>query len=121
MEWKDYEEVTKHIYETLGKNNGVEIECFGNKCSVKGKSEVNHQIDVLTKHSDGIHTYKTAIECKYWDKNINKDIRSLLLLIAVVDAATNIIRLVVTNILPSILLIRGFDDDDDDDDLSLSW
>ena len=74
MEWKDYEEVTKHIYETLGKNNGVEIECFGNKCSVKGKSEVNHQIDVLTKHSDGIHTYKTAIECKYWDKNINKDI-----------------------------------------------
>ena len=70
MEWKDYEEVTKHIYETLGKNNGVEIECFGNKCSVKGKSEVNHQIDVLTKHSDGIHTYKTAIECKYWDKKV---------------------------------------------------
>ncbi|MEY8869891.1 restriction endonuclease [Meridianimaribacter flavus] len=74
MEWKEYEEVTKYIYETLGKNSGVEIECFGNSCKVTGKSTVNHQVDVLTKHSDGLHNYRTAIECKYWDKNINKDI-----------------------------------------------
>lgn len=74
MEWKEYEEITKYIYETLGKTSGVKIECFGNDCKITGKSTVEHQIDVLTSHSDGLHTYKTIVECKYWDKNINKDI-----------------------------------------------
>ncbi|HJS01286.1 MAG TPA: restriction endonuclease, partial [Flavobacterium sp.] len=40
----------------------------------KGKSGVSHQIDVLTSHTDGIHTYETAIECKYWKDKVNKDI-----------------------------------------------
>src|SRR5690606_13730696 len=35
---------------------------------------VIHQIDVLTEYTDGIHTYQTAIECKYWEEKINKDI-----------------------------------------------
>lgn len=74
MEWKEYEEITKYIYETLGETSGVKIECFGNDCKITGKSNVIHQIDVLTSHSDGLHTYKTIVECKYWDKNINKDI-----------------------------------------------
>ena len=73
MDWKQYEAITKYIYETLGKDYGVKIEGFGNACKVKGKSGVPHQIDVLTSHSDGVHTYKTAIECKYWDKSISKD------------------------------------------------
>ena len=74
MDWKEYEQITKYIYEILGKKAGVEIECYGNNCKIKGKSGIFHQIDVLTKHSDGLHTYRTGIECKYWDKNINKDI-----------------------------------------------
>lgn len=74
MEWKDYEEITKYIYETLGQASGVKIEGYGNDCKIIGKSSVAHQIDVLTSHSDGLHTYKTIVECKYWDKNINKDI-----------------------------------------------
>lgn len=74
MDWKSYEEVTKYIYETIGKSSGVTIECFGSNCKVLGKSNVSHQIDVLTNFSDGLHNYKTAIECKYWNKNINKDI-----------------------------------------------
>ena len=74
LDWKKYESITKYIYETLGKESGVKIEGFGNNCKVKGKSGVNHQIDVLTNHSDGIHNYKTAIECKYWKDKINKDI-----------------------------------------------
>jgi len=74
LDWKKYESITKYIYETLGKESGVEIECYGNNCKVIGKSEVKHQIDVLTVHSDGIHNYKTAIECKYWKDKINKDI-----------------------------------------------
>ncbi len=74
MDWKEYEEVTKYIYETLGQASGVKIECFGKDCKIVGKSTVTHQIDVLASHSDGLHTYKTVVECKYWDENINKDI-----------------------------------------------
>ena len=48
--------------------------CHGGNCKVRGKSGVSHQIDVLTSHPDGVHTYKTAIECKYWDKYIDKDV-----------------------------------------------
>lgn len=74
MNWKDYEEITRYIYEGLGRKAGVKIEGYGNSCRVKGKSDVTHQVDVLTAHTDGIHTYRTAIECKYWQKKINKDI-----------------------------------------------
>jgi hypothetical protein len=74
MDWKTYEEVTKNIYETLGKHSGVSIINHGKNCKIEGKSGVKHQIDVLTSHSDGIHTYLTDIECKYWDQKINKDI-----------------------------------------------
>lgn len=74
MDWQTYETTVRNIYETLGKNSGVSIECYGNKCKRLGKSDVPHQIDVLTSHSDGIHTYLTAIECKYWNVKVNKDI-----------------------------------------------
>ncbi len=74
MDWQQYEIVTKYIYETLGHQSGVKIEGHGSDCKVMGKSGVEHQIDVLAAHSDGIHTYKTAIECKYWKENVSKDI-----------------------------------------------
>ena len=74
LDWKKYEAITKYIYETLGKEKGVQVKGYGSNCKVTGKSGVNHQIDVLTTFSDGIHTYKTAIECKYWKEKINKDI-----------------------------------------------
>lgn len=74
LDWKTYESITKYIYETLGKEFGVRINGHGNTCKVIGKSGVEHQIDVLTSHSDGIHTYLTAIECKYWKEKVNKDI-----------------------------------------------
>ena len=74
LDWKTYESITKYIYETLGKKGGVTIKGHGSSCRVTGRSGVNHQIDVLTSHSDGIHTYDTAIECKYWKDKVNKDI-----------------------------------------------
>lgn len=74
LDWKKYEEITKYIYETLGKESGVKIKGYGNNCKVKGKSGVSHQIDVLTEYSDGIHINLTAIECKYWQEKITKDI-----------------------------------------------
>lgn len=74
MDWKTYEETVKNIYEVLGASKGVKIECYGNSCKCTDQSEVKHQIDVLTVHTDGLHNYKTSIECKYWNKKINKDI-----------------------------------------------
>lgn len=74
LDWKKYEAITKYIYETLGRQSGVKVDRFGSSCKVTGKSGVAHQIDVLTSHSDGIHSYRTAIECKYWKEKINKDI-----------------------------------------------
>lgn len=74
LDWKIYESITKYIYETLGKQSGVTVKGYGNDCKVAGKSGVSHQIDVITSHSEGSHTYETAIECKYWKKKVNKDV-----------------------------------------------
>lgn len=74
LDWKLYELITKYIYETLGQQHGVKIKGYGNTCVVTGKTGVDHQIDVLTAHSDGVHEYLTAIECKYWKKKVNKDV-----------------------------------------------
>jgi len=74
MNWEIYEETVKNIYQVLGASKGVKIECYGNSCKCTGKSGDAHQIDVLTTHNDGIHDYKTSIECKYWKEKINKDI-----------------------------------------------
>ena len=70
ISWQDYEELVKDIYQALGRANGVTIECWGNSCKVEGPPGVFHQIDVLTSHSDGLHRYRTAISCKYWNKNV---------------------------------------------------
>jgi len=74
LDWKTYESITKYIYETLGKQHGVTVKGHGSICTVKGNSGISHQIDVLTTHSDGIHSYETAIECKHWKEKVNKDI-----------------------------------------------
>ena len=74
MNWRSYEETVKDIYATLGKSRGVGIEGWGPNCKIKGRSGVAHQVDVLTTFSDGVHEYRTAIECKYWNKKVPKDV-----------------------------------------------
>lgn len=74
LDWKQYESITKYIYETLGKEFGVTIEGYGKDCKVVGKSGNAHQIDVLTSQTNGIHFSRTAIECKYLKSKITKDI-----------------------------------------------
>ena len=70
--WQDYEELVKDIYQALGKASGVTIECWGSGCRVRGRSEVLHQIDVLTSHWAGPHQYRTGISCKHWKKKVRK-------------------------------------------------
>ena len=73
MNWQSYEELVKDIYEKLGASGNIRILCWGPTCKVQGKSGVSHQIDVLASHSDGVDEYRTAIECKYWEKKVDKD------------------------------------------------
>lgn len=73
LDWKEYEAITKYIYETLGKEFGVTILGYGNSCKVQGKSGNFHQIDVLTMQSNGVHEVRTAIECKYLNTKITRD------------------------------------------------
>ncbi len=70
VRWQDYEELVKDIYQALGQASGVTIECWGRSCKVEGPPGVFHQIDVLTRHSDGLHQYRTAISCKNWNRNV---------------------------------------------------
>ena len=70
VRWQDYEELVRDIYQTLGQASGVTIECWGSSCKVEGPPGTAHQIDVLTRHSDGLHQYRTAISCKYWNKKV---------------------------------------------------
>ncbi|MCI3938591.1 restriction endonuclease [Chryseobacterium aahli] len=74
LDWKLYEDITKYIYETLGKQYNITIEGYGHSCKIIGASGVSHQIDVLTSESDGLKTYQTAIECKYLKKKVDKDV-----------------------------------------------
>jgi hypothetical protein len=74
LDWKKYESITKYIYETLGRQSGVTIKDYGSSCKVKGKSGLSHQVDVITSHTEGSHTYETAIECKYRKEKVNKDV-----------------------------------------------
>ena len=68
--WQNYERLVKDIYETLGQATGVEIECWGAKCRIKDRDGIFRQIDVVTKHSDGVNQYRTLISCKNWDRKI---------------------------------------------------
>lgn len=70
VRWQDYEELVKDIYQALGKANSATIECWGGSCKVEGPPGIFHQIDVLTRHSDGVHQYRTAISCKNWNKKV---------------------------------------------------
>ncbi|WP_316635981.1 restriction endonuclease [uncultured Flavobacterium sp.] len=83
LDWEKYELITKYIYETLGQDYNINIEGYGRNCIIIGNSTVKHQIDVLTSETDDTGTYRTAIECKYWNKKINKDI--VMKLLAVIN------------------------------------
>lgn len=74
LDWKEYEAITQYIYGALGAQDGVKIKGYGHNCKIKGKSGVEHQIDVLTEQLDGERQLLTAIECKYAKKKVTKDV-----------------------------------------------
>lgn len=73
-DWQDYEHIVKYFYEALGRLNGVKILGYGNSCKVRGKSGSMHQIDVLTQTTIKDNSFRTAIECKYLNKKVGRDV-----------------------------------------------
>lgn len=73
LTWEGYEKITAFIIERLRQEENIKIEGVGNSCKFRGTSGVVHQIDVLTSEYVDSKIFKTAIECKYWNKKINKD------------------------------------------------
>lgn len=94
IDWKIYELITKYIYETLGRDYKINIEGYGSDCKITGNSGVKHQIDVLTSETDETGTYRTAIECKYWNKKVNKD--TVMKLLSIIND-TNIKRGIIVS------------------------
>lgn len=74
LDWEQYEAITQYIYGALGAQYGVKVKDYGRNCKIEGKSGVYHQVDVLTEQFEGEQQLLTAIECKYWNKKVNKDI-----------------------------------------------
>ncbi len=79
MDDKEYEAATAALYQVMGESSGITIECFGSSCRVKGRSGSWYQIDVLTKQSNGLQTVRTAIECKYWQRRVTRNVVSNLI------------------------------------------
>jgi len=74
LNWKDYEAITKYIYESLGVQYGIKVVGYGSRCKVQGRSGVKHQVDVLTEQLVDDRQLLTAIECKYWNKKVDKEV-----------------------------------------------
>ncbi|OQP59529.1 hypothetical protein A3860_37475 [Niastella vici] len=74
LDWKEYEAITKYIYEALGAGYGIKVKAYGKDCKVQGKSGVKHQVDVLTEQLHGEDYLLTAIECKFLKKKVTKEI-----------------------------------------------
>jgi hypothetical protein len=74
LNWGDYEAITQYIYGALGAQYNIKVKGYGRNCKVIGRSKLEHQIDVLTEQYDGKRQLLTAIECKYWNKKVNKDV-----------------------------------------------
>ncbi|WP_256004945.1 restriction endonuclease [Pedobacter deserti] len=92
LNWQVYEAITQYIYGALGDRCGVKVKGYGRNCKVKGKSTVEHQVDVLTEQLDGERQLLTAIECKYWNKKVDKDaVMKLAQIMADADITSGII------------------------------
>ena len=68
---KDYELLTQKIYKSILESEGVENLEVKHDQKIKGKSGVEHQIDVFWEYKYAGVSHKVLIECKYYSKPIS--------------------------------------------------
>lgn len=64
-DWGGFEELIKSFHQ----DGEVEVE---RNVTLIGQSGASRQIDVLIKHTKGPYKYSTLIECKYWNKKVER-------------------------------------------------
>lgn len=68
---KDYELLTQKIYRAIIESEGVENIDVQHDVKIKGKSGVEHQIDVFWEYRYAGVSHKVLIECKYYSKPVS--------------------------------------------------
>ena len=68
---KDYELLTQKIYKAILESEGVENIAVQHDVKIKGKSGVEHQIDVFWEYRYAGVSHKVLIECKYYSKPVS--------------------------------------------------
>ncbi|WP_240223451.1 restriction endonuclease [Rheinheimera hassiensis] len=68
---KDYELLTQKIYKAILESEGVENIAVRHDVKIKGKSGVEHQIDVFWEYRYVGVSHKVLIECKYYTKPVS--------------------------------------------------
>ena len=68
---KDYELLTQKIYRAIIESEGVENIDVDHDVKIKGKSGVEHQIDVFWEYRYAEVRHKVLIECKYYSKPVS--------------------------------------------------
>lgn len=68
---KDYELLTQKIYRAILESEGVENIAVQHDVKIKGKSGVEHQIDVFWEYRYAGVNHKVLIECKYYTKPVS--------------------------------------------------
>jgi len=67
----EYEILVKKIYEDLHQLDGIQNINIQHNVFIAGKSKQRHQIDVYWEFTFADQTYKVAIECKNYSKNVS--------------------------------------------------
>ena len=60
----EYELFTRHIYEVIANSVSINPTYVRHNVKLKGRSGLNHQIDVYFEYEDGSGVHRVAIECK---------------------------------------------------------
>lgn len=89
----EYEALIKYLYQTLSEDFEEEIKVFS-KYKIKGKSEVEHEIDVYYEFEKNQIIHKVIFECKDWNKRVSKE--KLLTLKAIIDDIPNSVGVIVS-------------------------
>lgn len=72
IDWQGFEIFVSNIYK---EDPNLIVE---HDVTLKGKSGAKRQIDVLITQKNKLHTYQTIVECKYWNKKVNRGIIDIL-------------------------------------------
>lgn len=95
MEFKkngdEYESLIKYLYQVLSEDSGIEV---FSKYKIRGKSGVEHEIDVYYEFEKNEIIHRVIIECKDWNTKITKE--KILALKAIIDDIPNSVGIIAS-------------------------